>query len=1039
MQKPRNFAVLTTLGFLSAAAAGSIPRGVSPEFVSYYQAKDSFRCIANSNIEISLSRVNDNTCDCPDGSDEPGTAACAHIDPLSPQQPLPGSSSGTTKANHSLPGFWCENKGHIGAYVPFVYVNDGICDYDLCCDGSEEYASVGGTKCDNRCAEIGKEYRRLAEIKEKKMNDAQTQRSKMISDSDALRKQTENHITELEDEIRTIIAQKNVLDAKYKELQKKDRNRVVKSGSGGKLGVLLGQAKSRVNELRETLTKVADERDKLRIKVNELDTVLRKLKEEYNPNFNDEGVKAAVKSFEDFAAREAEQPSAEGDDVSSVLAEDGEHSGINWVEFESSDDDTDILYSLDAYLPVSLREFIQNQKAAIRDWLVDNGLLAEKGNTASESQATREAREAKETAERDLQRKEQELENEKSELSKDYGPSQIFRSLKGQCIEIDAGEYTYELCWLDKTSQKSKKGHGNTNMGNFKRIDHEVADDEERLDGKSLGKGTRMVMRYEDGQACWNGPNRRTDVWLGCSDKEELWRVTEAEKCVYKMEVGTPAACDEQLASEAHIKDEFKAFGAGDRNISITSLGQIRADNVQKGMNLPKQPAGTRRLFMICLQLALGSSIWGYNIGILSSVLVHPGWRGALHDPEPAQKGLVTGFYYVGTLISYVFLSHPLADLLGRRYAAQVGTLVLCLGALVMAAAAGRYALGIMVVGRGICGLGVGVVSTTVPLYQRPRWLLQTGDMEKASKVLHWLREDVDEPADIAHELHAINRDIEAYRQGQDSFFAKSLALFREKPLFARMWRAFLLQFMAQMCGATAIKYYLPTLLKALGLGTRLALMAGAVEMTAKIGLTVVEMWIIDRFGRKACLAGGSVVMAVAMLINGALPQIFPKNVSTVADAICIAFIFVYAMGYSLGLGPAAWVYSSEIFPTTYRARGLNFAASGGSIGSIIVAQIWPMGVAKFGSGIYFFFFAVNAICVPVIWLLYPETKGCALEDMDLLFQRYSRAGTSMDLHGLADQEEDQEPPDVVAARNPADRGPETGNEAAEAQPLLSQ
>lgn len=55
-----------------------------------------------------------------------------------------------------------------------------------------------------------------------------------------------------------------------------------------------------------------------------------------------------------------------------------------------------------------------------------------------------------------------------------------------------------------------------------------------------------------------------------------------------------------------------------------------------------------------------------------------------------------------------------------------------------------------------------------------------------------------------------------------------------------------------------------------------------------------------------------------------------------------------------------------QIFPTTYRARGLNFAASGGSIGSIIVAQVWPIGVAKFGSRVYFFFFAVNAICVPV-------------------------------------------------------------------------
>lgn len=49
------------------------------------------------------------------------------------------------------------------------------------------------------------------------------------------------------------------------------------------------------------------------------------------------------------------------------------------------------------------------------------------------------------------------------------------------------------------------------------------------------------------------------------------------------------------------------------------------------------------------------------------------------------------------------------------------------------------------------------------------------------------------------------------------------------------------------------------------------------------------------------------------------LPQLFPKNGSPVADAICIAFIFIYAMGYSLGLGPAAWVYSSEVRYTASR------------------------------------------------------------------------------------------------------------------------
>lgn len=109
------------------------------------------------------------------------------------------------------------------------------------------------------------------------------------------------------------------------------------------------------------------------------------------------------------------------------------------------------------------------------------------------------------------------------------------------------------------------------------------------------------------------------------------------------------------------------------------------------------------------------------------------------------------------------------------------------------------------------------------------------------------------------------------------------------------------------------MKYYLPTLLKALGISREVALMAGAIEMTAKIGMTVIEMWLIDRFGRKLCLISGSFIMAVGMLINGALPLAFPNNTNHAADGVCIAFIFIYAMGYSLGLGPAAWVYTAEV------------------------------------------------------------------------------------------------------------------------------
>lgn len=156
------------------------------------------------------------------------------------------------------------------------------------------------------------------------------------------------------------------------------------------------------------------------------------------------------------------------------------------------------------------------------------------------------------------------------------------------------------------------------------------------------------------------------------------------------------------------------------------------------------------------------------------------------------------------------------------------------------------------------------------PARQRPRWLVEKGHTEEARRVLHWLREDTVPSQTITHEFHAITNDIDSRPASRRSFIALSLSLFREPPLRSRLWRAFLLQFLAQMCGAAAMKYYLPSLLEALGLDNQVALMAGAVEMTIKIGMTVIEMWIIDRIGRRACLVGGSAIMGVAMLVSRA-------------------------------------------------------------------------------------------------------------------------------------------------------------------------
>ncbi|KAI1198820.1 general substrate transporter, partial [Nemania serpens] len=459
------------------------------------------------------------------------------------------------------------------------------------------------------------------------------------------------------------------------------------------------------------------------------------------------------------------------------------------------------------------------------------------------------------------------------------------------------------------------------------------------------------------------------------------------------------------------------------------------------------------RLHSLCLFFALGSFVWGYNVGILSSVLVHPGFQRTMGYPTASQKGVITAIYYLGTWASYIFISHPASDRMGRRYAALVGIAIVAVGTAFESGATGPGAYSMMIAGRIISGIGTGLVSTCVPLYQSevapagkrgkyvvlnhvgfvvglatgfwvgygmtfwtntdygqyiswrfslainlipsfifgvglpflpetPRWLIEHGHHEHALRSLHWLREESFTNEQIHLELSRICDDVEEYRGSGASW----LTLFRDPNLFSRLWRASLLQFMAQMCGAAAMKYYLPTLLKKLGLSTRLALLAGGIESTLKIGMTVIEMLLIDRLGRRITLVSGTLAMAFALLINGVLGQVYPYNTNRSADVVCVVFIFVYALGYSMGFGPAAWVYGTEIFPTAVRARGLNFSASGSSVGSIVAAQVWPVGIETIGSNIYFFFMAINFVCIAIILLFYPETKGVSLEDMDLLF-----------------------------------------------------
>uniref|UniRef100_A0A7N6AAH0 Glucosidase 2 subunit beta n=1 Tax=Anabas testudineus TaxID=64144 RepID=A0A7N6AAH0_ANATE len=114
------------------------PRGVPLSKRQFYEEGKPFTCLDGSRT-IPFDRVNDDYCDCQDGSDEPGTAAC------------PNGS------------FHCTNAGFRPTFIPSSRINDGICD---CCDTTDEYNS--GAACQNTCREMGRKEReslqKMAEI-----------------------------------------------------------------------------------------------------------------------------------------------------------------------------------------------------------------------------------------------------------------------------------------------------------------------------------------------------------------------------------------------------------------------------------------------------------------------------------------------------------------------------------------------------------------------------------------------------------------------------------------------------------------------------------------------------------------------------------------------------------------------------------------------------------------------------------------------------------------------------------------------------------
>ena len=275
------------------------------------------------------------------------------------------------------------------------------------------------------------------------------------------------------------------------------------------------------------------------------------------------------------------------------------------------------------------------------------------------------------------------------------------------------------------------------------------------------------------------------------------------------------------------------------------------------------------------------------------------------------------------------FISAYVCDILGRRMSVRIGGIIYLIAALIQIFA---NDLGALIAGRSIQGLGVGILSMTVPILQceiapgharglficieyiclnggyalsawvgygffftlpsefswrgpyivqavlalilvlwtfvlpeTPRWLVKNGFKEEGIGALADLHGtgDISDPKIVATyiEIQAAI-DFEAHL-GQATWGQ----LFKQYT--RRTIMGITCQLFAQFNGINAILYFLPSNLSRAGFSVQTSLLyAGISAIVYCIG-TIPAMFLIDRWGRRAFLIGGSVGLAVCLAVVG--------------------------------------------------------------------------------------------------------------------------------------------------------------------------
>ncbi|SPO24243.1 probable monosaccharide transporter [Ustilago trichophora] len=426
--------------------------------------------------------------------------------------------------------------------------------------------------------------------------------------------------------------------------------------------------------------------------------------------------------------------------------------------------------------------------------------------------------------------------------------------------------------------------------------------------------------------------------------------------------------------------------GGAVADVGYTSAGPVaRPVNVRQSL-----PA-----ILVAAASAFGGVLFGYDTGTISGLLVMDNFKETFgqrmangeYDLTTNDTSLVVSILSAGTFVG-ALAGAPISDILGRRWGMQVALLVFCAGVVMQMATTN---LDVFIGGRVVAGLGVGILSTIVPMYQSetaPRWirgavvsgyqwaitigllcasLATYGTKTRADKsswlipvgiqlafaVLlcgfflilpespRWLvkKGNHEKASRSLARLNStdvddpiVRSELSVIQTNLDIELTHSTGSYLDCFKFndrRYFLRSFTGIFIQAFQQLTGINFifYFGTRFFQSALPDSDPFVFSVVSNVVNVVTTIPGMYMMERVGRRNLLIFGAIWMCACELIVAVVGTTVPTSNTSGGKAL-VAFVCIYIAGFASTWGPAAWVVCGEIFPLAIRAKALSLCTA---------------------------------------------------------------------------------------------------------------